>query len=69
MQEKDIVNAKIVNGVSKTGANYKCVEFSITTPNGVYTTRAFPTPLEIGLLEKTLSKMGSIYSDNDNNLF
>lgn len=69
MSSDNIVNAKIVNGVSKTGANYKCVEFSIYTPNGVYTTRAFPTPLEIGLIEKTLSKMGSIYSDNESNIF
>lgn len=69
MQQQDIVNAKIVNGVSKDGRPYKAVEFTIDTPNGVYSTRSFPTSLEVGIIEKTLSKMNSIYSENDNNIF
>lgn len=69
MQQKDLVKAEIVNGTTKDGRPYKAVEFSITTPNGVYTTRSFPTSLEIGIIEKTLSKMNSVYSDNDENIF
>lgn len=69
MQRNDIVKADIVNGTTKDGRPYKAVEFSIITSNGVYTTRSFPTSLEIGIIEKTLSKMNSLYSDNDENIF
>lgn len=69
MQGNDIVKAEIVNGTSKDGRPYKAVDFSIITPTGVYTTRAFPTSLEIGIIEKTLNKMNSIYTDHDENIF
>lgn len=69
MESNNILNAKIVNGISKTGQPYKAVEFSINTPTGVYTTRSFPTSLEIGIIEKTLTKLNGIYSDNEENLF
>ncbi len=69
MQQQNIVNAEIVNGTTKDGRPYKAVDFSITTPSGVYTSRAFPTSLEIGIIEKTLNKMNSIYTDDNENIF
>lgn len=69
MQQQNIINAEIVNGTTKDGRPYKAVEFSIITPNGIYTTRAFPTSLEIGIIEKTLTKLNSIYTENDENIF
>lgn len=69
MQQSNIVNAEIVNGTTKDGRPYKAVEFSITTPSGVYTTRAFPTSLEIGIIEKTLTKLNSIYTEDNENIF
>ena len=69
MQGNDIVKAEIYNGVAKDGRPYKAIDFSIVTSTGIYTHRAFPTSLEVGIIEKTLSKVNSIYSDNGENIF
>lgn len=69
MQQKDILSAEIVNGVSKDGRPYKAVDFHITTASGVYTSRAFPTSLEVGIIEKALNNFNSVYSNNDNDIF
>lgn len=65
------VNVEIINGVSsKTGNPYKCLEWSLMTDTGVYTTRSYPTSLEMGIIEKTLAKTKEIYSDeNKSDLF
>lgn len=64
------VNVEIINGVSKNGQPYKCLEWSLITSTGVYTARSYPTSLEMGIIEKTLAKTKEIYGEeNNDNLF
>lgn len=57
------VTAKIIKGTSKKGNSYECVEFTIDCGGIYFTSRAFPSPLELQLIKKSLSELNGIYSD------
>lgn len=57
------VKCEIVKGTSKKGNVYECVEFSIDCGGVSYRSRAFPSPLELQLIKKSISPINGIYSD------
>lgn len=63
-----IVRAEIVSGVSqKNGKPFKAIQFFVNTSQGEYQSPlCFPTPLEISLIEKSINKFNSIFSDEEN---
>lgn len=63
------ITCEIINGVSKSGREYSCLEFSIHTSKGNLRVRSYPTEIELNVIKETLNPMSGIYSnDNSNNL-
>lgn len=64
---QDILRAEVVSGVTKSGKPYKAVQFFIMTSQGEYASPlCFPSSLEVNLIEKSINKFNSIYSDEEN---
>lgn len=69
---KEDYKIEVIKGISqKTGEPYKCLECTVYTSVGPYTFRDFPSPLEMSVIERTLSKSKEIYGpeENSDNLF
>ena len=64
MNNNNVVNAEIVNGISKNGKKFKALKFTIQTDVGLYQTGlVFPTPFEWAAIERALSPLNEIYSN------
>ena len=65
MNNQNVVNAEIVNGISKKGKKFKALKFTILTDVGLYQSGlVFPTPFEWSAIERALSPLNEIYSND-----
>lgn len=63
MNEKN-ATVKVVQGTSKKGNIYECLEFSFDCGNGiVYSSRAFPSPLEMQVIKSKLGGISQVYAE------
>lgn len=59
------MDVKVINGTSKSGKSYKCLEVQI----GVYKGRFFPSPAELAYIESQLATKAyqEFINDEDTN--